>query len=139
MLFFAAIALAAEPNPAVDVRAALDEAQKLMQRAQIDERPCLEPKISLLQTLARVSTQAEEVRKRALAAGDTLHADAELRKMEVARSKALLFLEEAKDCVAVRLAPVSSNQLIEDPNVALELGVGPGDPEWGVIPSYSPS
>lgn len=139
MLLLLSITFAAEPNPAVDVRDALDQAQKLLLRAQIDERPCIEPKISLLQTLARVSTQSEEVRNRALAAGDTLHADAELRKLEVARSKALAFLQEAEACVALRLAPVSTNQLIPDQNLAQDLGVGPGDPEWGVIPSYSPS
>jgi hypothetical protein len=73
-------------------------AQKGMERLQASAPECVESRLPLLASLLEVSTIAETNMKRWQAAGNTVRADTELRKIAIALAESRSLLAEAEGC-----------------------------------------
>ena len=73
-----------------------DEAKKQKLQEAVD---CLERKLTPLKAILEVAKASNGAMTRALADSDTVHAEAEFRKLAVAVSKAREFVQDAQQCV----------------------------------------
>lgn len=123
MLLLLHAALAAEPSLADEVDAGIVRVTTLAASATDMELACIQPKLSLLHGMRDLVGPVQRAWERALATGDTTHAEAEARKLAVIRSKLASFVAEAAACVEVEVtttevdgAPeVDAPEVEEDP------------------------
>lgn len=104
MLLLLRAALAAEPTLVDEVDAAVNRVSALAATATEAEASCIQPKLSMLHGVRDLVGPVQRAWERAMAAGDTTHAESEARKLAVIRSKTASFVAEAVACIEVRAA-----------------------------------
>ena len=93
-----------------DIKDAINTLEKLITQAGDDKEfiACLKPKLPMMQILLSISEQSKIDMQKAVIAGDVGQADLEMRKINVAQTKAREFLDQAYACL-----PANGRTLVE--------------------------